>query len=551
MNRTAELKNEQIEIHFNYDPGLIGLLKNEVPGRKWESISRCWTAPMSKQLINFLHDNQFTFDQNLLTAQKQREKEKEKRISQTPKLPDTLFPFQKEGVKFIQKTDGHALIGDEMGLGKTIQALSWIHYCLPKKSPVIIIVPAAVKLLWQRMTTIWAPDRKTTIIYGSQSSKDLESLLQYDTIIINYDLLIKNVKDSKIKLSEALTTWINPELLVIDESHFIANPKTQRTKAIRKMTKGKKIIALSGTPITSRPIQFYSVLNLLCPEDFPSLWAFAHRYCGAKHNGFGWDFSGTSNVEELHKKLTDTCMIRRLKKDVMTDLPNKLRDVIPLKINNFQEYQNAEKDFIGWLNAKGKIKKANRAKQAKALSQMEELKQLAVRGKLIMVVEWINNFLEEAPDEKLILFTHHIKIRDRLYEHYKKEAVVALGGNSTQKAVDEFQNNPKIRLFIGNIDSAGIGITLTAANTVAFVELAWTPGKMQQAEDRAHRIGQKKCVNIHYLIAEKTIEEDIATILDKKTKVLNRVLDGKKTEKDSLIAQLLKKYKKQKGHKQK
>lgn len=542
MKRTAELKDSLVEMRFDYSPELIGLIKNEVPGRKWNPDNRCWTAPLSEQIMPFLQKNQFIISQNIADKQNQKEEKTKEKIAQIPELPDSLFPFQKEGVKHIQKTNGHALIASEMGLGKTVQALAWLQYCAPSAST-IIIVPAAVKLHWQRMAEVWAPRLKTIVLYGGQTQAEIKALSSYNAIIVNYDLLIRPVKDSKRKLSETLTEMHKPDVIIIDETHMICNAKAQRTKTVRIMTKGKQVIALSGTPITSRPIQFFTILNLLCPEDFPSYWSFAQRYCGARHNGYGWDFSGATNVPELHEKLTDTCMIRHLKKDVLADLPDKLRDVVPLEIDNRQEYQDAERDFIGWLQGKGETEKAERAKHAEALSEMEGLKQLAVKGKLNSVIQWVDEFLGESPDKKLILFTHHIKIRDSLYHEYKNLAVMAMGGNSTQEAADVFQNNSNIRLFIGNMDAAGIGITLTAASTVAFVELAWTPGKMQQAEDRAHRIGQKNCVNIYYLIAEKTIEEDIAKILDKKTKVLNQVLDGKNIEGDSLIIELLRKYK--------
>jgi SWI/SNF-related matrix-associated actin-dependent regulator 1 of chromatin subfamily A len=270
---------------------------------------------------------------------------------------------------------------------------------------------------------------------------------------------------------------------------------------------------------------------------FPNYIEYAQRYCDAKHNGFGWDFSGASNIEELHNKIHNRIMIRRVKKDVLKDLPDKIRSYIPIEINNSNDYKNAESEFSEFA------KYVNRSHKVEIQNKTESLKQIAVDGKMEQSVQWIKDFLES--DQKLVVFAWHKKVIDILMEIFKNVAVKVDGsitGDERQKAVDSFQNNPNIRLFIGNIKAAGVGITLTAASNVAFLELPWSPGDLDQAEDRCHRIGAKDTVNVYYLLAEGTIEEHIARMIDQKRKVVEGILDGKTPETESLLIELINQY---------
>ncbi len=237
-------------------------------------------------------------------------------------------------------------------------------------------------------------------------------------------------------------------------------------------------------------------------------------------------------------------MIRRKKADVLTELPDKIRSFVPLEITNRNEYDYVEANFIDWLKDNISDSKAERAKRAEELVKVETLKQLAVKGKIKQVVEWIKDFLDS--DGKLVVFAIHKETISALMEEFKNVAVKLDGSipqNKRTEIAEQFQSDPNIRLFVGNIQAAGVAITLTAASSVAFVELPWTPGELSQAEDRCHRIGQKNAVNIYYLIAENTIEETIAKLLDTKRQVLDRVLDGTETDEQNLFSELLKKYK--------
>ena len=226
----------------------------------------------------------------------------------------------------------------------------------------------------------------------------------------------------------------------------------------------------------------------------------------------------------------------------MQELPSKIRSIIPIELTNRGEYKLAERDFITWVQSAGKAKVGVKIQ---ALAKIEYLKQIALKGKISQCIQWIRDFLEV--EDKLIVFAIHKNTINALMQEFKGTAVKVDGSvtkEKRQEAVQTFQNNPNCKLFIGNIKAAGVGLTLTASSNVVFLELPWTPGELEQAEDRAHRIGQKKVVNIYYLLARGTIEEKIAKLLDIKKKVLGKVLDGQEVGEETLLTTLLASYEK-------
>ena len=422
-----------------------------------------------------------------------------------------LYPFQKEDVKHIIKLNGRVLLASEMGLGKTIQALYFLRQA-PKKGfntlPAIVVCPSIAKWVWKDQAKEHIGMR-CRIINGKQP-KILKTNKQL--IIINYEIL-----DSWVKYLRKL----KPMTVILDECHFIKNNKVIRTKAARRICKNiPYILALSGTPLVNRPKEMYNTLKILDPIRWKYYVNYAEKYCDRKWNYWGgWDDTGSSNIKTLHRILRKTCMIRRLKKDVLKELPEKTRVIVPLNID-IKKYVQAEIDFI----------KLGEVKKAIQLVKLGYLKRLAAELKMKLVISWIDNFLGES-DGKLIIFGIHKIIIKELQEHYSKISVVVDGSVSHSKrqdAVKQFQENNETRLFIGNIQAAGTAITLTAADTVAFIELDWVPGNHVQAEDRAHRIGQKNNVTVYYLIAKGTIEEDLCKIIQKKAKIISSILDGGK-----------------------
>jgi SWI/SNF-related matrix-associated actin-dependent regulator 1 of chromatin subfamily A len=518
-----------VRIECPYDLTLINQIRS-LPGRKYHSDEYCWSAPLFPDTVLALRNWGFVLSTPLIEyLQKHTAEHTQIATIGIPGLKGTLFPYQSIGVAFIESHNGRALIADEMGLGKTIEVLAWLQLHRDY-IPVVIIVPASLKFNWAREAELWMPNPHVEILSSTSPWKTTGKIL-----IINYDVVADWLP------------WLrtlNPQVLILDEVHYIKSNRTRRTKAVKILSKGiPYIIALSGTPIVNRPIEAYNAIRLISPNLFPDAWWYARHYCAARHNGFGWNFSGASNTFELHEQLSSTIMLRRLKHDVLPDLPDKLYAFVPIELDNATEYASAEKDFVAYIRRTKDHQAAVRASAAEGLVAVEGLKQLAVAGKLRHVITWINDFLDVA--DKLVVFATHRFVIDQLMKEFGKFAVKIDGSTSLidrQQAVDDFQTKPEIKLFIGNIQAAGVGITLTAASNVAFVELPWTPGALVQAIDRLHRIGQKDNVTVHYLLAIGTIEERIAHLIDRKQQTVDAVLDGIITEQESLLSELMQTY---------
>lgn len=540
----AVIIGKKMELWFSFDWDVLALIKS-LPGRKFQDNSRgkYWVADACTESIEKLKNEGFdiVYDKTLpenKPAEKKVEpkKAKIKNIDEIG-LKKTLYPYQKEGVEYIEKKNGRALLGDEMGLGKTIQALAWLGLH-PEKRPAIVLCPAHLKLNWAKEVKETLPGNPKVQILQGKAIRPL-SKEDGDIIIINYDILTHWVNELK---------KLKPEVLIFDEAHFIKNNKTQRTKATKKLAKGiPYTIAITGTPLVNRPIEVFNIAQIINKNVFPNWFKFVHEFCGAHHNGFGWDYSGATNKEKLFKILTDSFMIRRKKAEVLPQLPAKVYSYVPMEITNKKEYARAEGNFIKYLKKIKGEKEAEKAKRAEHLVKIEALKQLAVKGKTKMALKWINDFITSGNgDSKLVVFATHKTIIEKLMTEFKDTAVCVDGSCSAEqrnKAVESFQNNPEIKLFVGNIQAAGTGLTLTAASSVAFLELPWAPGELVQAEDRCHRIGQKDTVNVYYLLAENSIEYKIAQMLDDKRAVLDAVLDGKEVEEKNMLTTLMESYK--------
>lgn len=426
----------------------------------------------------------------------------------------TLMMFQAEGLMFIEATGGNALIADQMGLGKTIQALAYLALH-PEMRPAVIVCPASLKLSWEREARAWLEtDDRIEVIQGGKVHE-----LDSDIVVINYDILKKWLSELQ---------RIEPQLLILDESHSVKNKKAVRSKAARDLASvvPHKIL-LTGTPVLNRPAELWHQLQVIDPFSYPDkrFFQWHKRYTAAYKNRFGWDFSGASNLDELAASLK-TVMIRRTKEQVLPELPDKRRQTILIPIDNRKEYDQADNEFVEWMTEQKGAEAAERASHVEQLAKIEYLRQIAVRGKMKQALAWIENFLESG--EKLVVFATHKATVHALEREYGNMAVKIDGSVSNhkrQEAVDRFQNDPSVRLFIGNIHAAGVGITLTAASNVVFLELDWTPALMEQAEDRLHRIGQKNAVNVYYILAEKTVDASISAMLESKREVIDQITE--------------------------
>lgn len=386
-----------------------------------------------------------------------------------------------------------------------------------KSTPIVVVCPASLK--WQ-----WQAEVDKVLGWKSMVCEGTKSVPLHGRVtIINYDVLGGWLEAFK---------KLKPSLVILDECQYIMNPKAKRTKHVAKLCKGiPHVLALSGTPLVNRPIELFPTLNILQPDTFSSRFKFGIDYCAGKRNHWGWEFKGATKTKELNKLLTDTCMVRRRKEDVLSELPDKIHQVIPVDLQSEHVYRVAEADFIEWLR-KRDPKAAERALRAEAITKAGCLLRLAARLKCKSVVDWINNWLTDT-DDKMIVFAVHRKMIEALQRRLAAKSVVIDGsvtGRDRNEAVLQFQGDPTTRLLIGNIQAAGVGLNLIAASSVALAELPWQPGAVAQAIDRAHRIGQTRCVNVYYLVARGTAEEKRCRIISKKQEVLSAVLDGGEVE---------------------
>lgn len=426
--------------------------------------------------------------------------------------------FQEIGARFLADRR-NALLADEQGLGKTPQAIKAIN--LLQAPSVLIVCKAGLKLNWEIELKRWLDNKELNIQVLSGGKDKIQK--NTNIVIVNYDLLInKNIHAQITKRS-----WY---VGVFDEAHFLKGRTTKRTKAVL-LANGiaSRCVHrwfMTGTPVMNRPEELYPILKSCAPkviEPYLSFESFARKFCAAWWDGFQLVTKGASNTNELYQRLSKDFMLRRLKKDVLSELPEKMYQIVSMPAANSTMVEYAHKDFT-W--GKHEARKVTEGLGGDYISIIRH--QLAL-SKVPSACAHIEDLLME--NEKLVIFAYHRDVIEaivRTMEHYR--CVVITGSVSTadrQKAVETFQNSPEIRLFIGQFQAAGDGITLTAANTVVFVESSWTPAEIEQAADRVHRIGQKKAVLVQFLVIERSFEEyQLRVAIDKK-QIIGELIDGK------------------------
>lgn len=515
-NRSYQPETKTWLISIDLFDALKTVIENLVPPKAWIKYKIVIDPTIEKEIVRVQDIKKRS---NLSTS-----------TFDVPGLGGTLYPFQKAAVQFIELTKGRTLLADEMGLGKSVEMLAYIQ--LHKFKKVLLVVPASLKINWHQEAKKWLSYTSNIQIIKTGKLVPLTGTL----IIINYDIL---KKWKEILISH------NFDIIVLDESHLTKNGKSQRSIATKEIAGSiEKIVMLTGTPILNRPIELWNQLQILNPKKYnqKNFFKFAYAYCDPKkvrisRTKFVTDFTGASNTQALNDELK-TLMIRRKKEDVLKELPNKQITVFSLPILERVHQQDIKRlnKLYSTLS-----RESDEEGNASFLTLIEQMKQAAVQGKMKAAFEWINNFLETG--EKIVLFATHQKTVDDIMNKFPKIAVKLTGSCSQderQKAVDQFQKNPNIKIFIGNIKAAGVGITLTASSTVAFLELSWTPGDHMQSADRCHRIGQSNAVNIYYLIADDTIETKIVKLLQDKAKVVDSVIDGTTAASLSIYTELKK-----------
>jgi hypothetical protein len=530
-----------------------------------------------------------------------------------PGLFSVMSPFQREGVKFVISKDGRALIGDEMGLGKTIQAIAcaavyrenwplliispssarfhWEHelkkwlgedYFLPvspchANASEVTEAPAANSLadtpsshggddddedeefLMDECDSVEGEEEEVVAGKGKGKEKGKGKCKGRESgifvacsskapipasacvVITSYDL-VNRTKENLYARKFGV--------VIADECHYLKNEKAHRTKAIAPLiSNAARAILLSGTPALSRPMELYSQLNMLRPDLWKDRHDFGVRYCAGKRGAFGWDFSGASNIQELHALLRHSVMVRRLKKDVLTGLPPKQRTLVEVAVVDEDARRRLREDLDLLSQQTSRLAKlSKRARQQEASNDTEEqparlvkerralLMQLYVhtgRSKIPAAVQHLDAMLGDELGGKLVIFAHHREVLDAIEEQClsrKKFKYVRIDGRTLarkrQASVVSFQEDPSIRVALLGLTAAGVGITLTTASKVVFIELYWTPAQLLQAEDRCHRIGQASTVRVQYLIARDTLDDALWPLVREKIKLLGEMVEG-------------------------
>jgi hypothetical protein len=440
-----------------------------------------------------------------------------------PTLAGELMPFQAAGVTYA-RARRRTFIADEQGLGKTVQALATIE--ADGAFPAIVVCPASLKLNWQREAGRWLPHRSITLIAGRATAP-----LDGEILVLNYEILDAH--------REALAA-LDAGALVLDESHYCKNRRAKRTQEAQLLSSALPPnalrLALTGTPLVNRAKELVPQLRILGRlDEFGSAAEFERK------------FSDSGNRERLHWHLRRSCYVRRLKRDVLPQLPSKRRAVVPVALDNAADYARAETAFLAWLHDHYRdpdelARRLDTAMRAQALVKINALRKLAGAGKISVAAEWIDDFL--ASGEKLIVFAEHRDVQTGLLDRFPTAAHL-LGSDTQdqrQAAVDRFQTDPDVTLCICSLKVAAHGITLTAAANVAFVELGWTPAEHDQAEDRCHRIGQENAVTAWYLLAAGTIDDRLSALIDHKRLAIGAITDGAAPTEGAMVDALLRSY---------
>lgn len=442
------------------------------------------------------------------------------------------YEYQREGICFGLEHK-RIIIGDEPGLGKTLQSIGIVDTA--NAYPCLVICPSSLKINWQREFEKFT-DKSALVLDNNVRTTwgYLLSMGVHQVAIVNYESLRKffvwDIRGGKqFRLKDVV---FNPQIqafksIIIDESHRVKDPSAQQTIFTKGLSVGKDwCILLSGTPVVNRPedlIAQLSIMNRL--GEFGGRAKFIADYCTDPKDKTA---EPAVPLSELSRQLYNTCMIRREKAKVLPQLPDKTRVDLYIEISNDKEYNLAAEDLAAYLQEYTECTdwEIRRKMRMEALVRFMTLCSLATKGKIAQAVDFIRTFLDSG--KKLIVFCSLHEIVDELQKIFPR-AVTVTGRDSSvnkQASVDAFQNNPNVQLIICSIKAAGVGLTLTAASDVAFIELAWTYADCCQCEDRAHRIGQKDNVTCYYLLGRGTIDHTIYRLIHRKKSIANEIMNA-------------------------
>jgi SNF2 family DNA or RNA helicase len=421
-----------------------------------------------------------------------------------------------------------------MGLGKTLQAIATLEY-VRDSYPAVVVCPPNLVLNWQKEYEKWLPDRKVVTVTDRKTFPEHKD---FDVLVIGYSNINhwqKQIKDFRS--------------FVFDESHYIKSPTSQRTKAAIKIARTAPrqgiILCLTGTPVTNRPAEYASQLDVLGKlNTFGGLWGFYRRYCGAFRDRFGqWNISGNSNLDELNEKLRGNCYIRRTKDQVLKDLPpvRHANIIVAGSPTQMAEYRKAERDIVEYLVERAKqialelgtspgsaaVVAKIKAEANEHLVRISVLRRLAAKAKMDSVVEFIESHKEAGL--KVVVAAHHRDVVDEIANKFgglKIQGGMLVEEVEAAKSRFQEESTEDAPVIVLSIQAAKTGHTLTASQDVLFVELPWTPADVDQTYSRCHRLGQKGSVTATYLLCEGTVDEEIYNLISRKRGVVNAATDG-------------------------
>jgi SNF2 family DNA or RNA helicase len=460
------------------------------------------------------------------------------------------LPYQKAGIAYaLQRKD--TLIADEPGLGKTVESLGFINRIKPKS--VLVIAPATLTFNWKIEAEKWLIEPYQIFIpkTGAEKIPEAERIM----VITNYEKLTNRKRkdedtEHKSAFAESLErVW---DVLIVDEAQAIKNPQSKRSQAVLGefglMRRSHRALFLTGTPIENYPKEIWPIAASLCPAKFGEWWSFAKRYCGLHQEDYNgrkvWVSTGSSHLSELQQRLRASFMVRRLKHDVLKELPPKRRQLIVLGDEEidwsthpqFRRWKEIyEHDYEAALArveaAKTQIEYKKAVKDLEAFvgvafTEMSEFRHKTALAKLPMCLRYIDDLLESGLDG-LVIFAHHKDVLEQIADHYGDDAFLLYGETPMDRRDDiwrAFQRGER-KIFIGGLKAAGSGITLTRASTVVFIEIDWVPAALSQAEDRLCRIGQKKMVHVIHLVLNNTLDVNMGQRVIAKQNVIDKALD--------------------------
>ena len=559
------LKNNVFEAHLAWGEPDFDQKKDILKSLRfrWNPKPKVWETTdykvIESALQSFKNFPDVVVTESVKEALIQRDEKLQENLKQSMAIDSTIrvpapkgmeyMPFQKAGIEFLEK-HGNVLIADEMGLGKTIQVIGYLNLH-PEMKRVLIIVPASLKLNWAREFKRWDVNNRDIGILNGEI---------HDITITNYETFVasKNAEAYFKRVSEM--QW---DVLVLDESHYIKSTKAKRTKVIIGENKkvgeeldgkivwgrqkglvdfARKVILLTGTPIMNRPYELFTQLRALNHPLGRSKSKFVNKYMD--FNRYGVDPNSGRNLDELQRTLRTTCMIRREKKDVLLELPDKRRMLIEVPRNVLNiDLAKKEQELLKYVQENWNLTGLKHASGA-AFEEISAVRHEIGVAKIQFVIRHLEELLEEV--DKIVVFGHHHDVSNAIYDHFKNIAVIATGQESQKErddAVQRFQNDATTKLFVASTLAMGVGITLTASSTVVFAEMEWRPGDMFQAEDRCHRIGQKDMVLAQYIVVQDSLEAYMVNTFIEKQQTIEQVMKPDQISSDLDIQELVNSFK--------